>query len=104
MQTTEQLSEQVLTLTQALIDSSNNGDLEAFNKALSERNSALRLIEETQAPSGNLEALSANLVKTKELNALLEKDFAKQQKRLLDEKSALNKGVKMRQAYSDVDK
>lgn len=104
MPTTEELSASVLSCTKKLIECAQASDLDGFNSALIEREEALKTIEATVSPSGDLERLSANLVETKRLNMLLQQDFAKQQQRLLDEKSALNRGSRMRQAYGDIKK
>lgn len=92
------LASLVLSKTQELVESAKHGDIERFNglrlerEQLIEQLAALDVIEE---PAATIETL----IEARALNNQLLDEFERQQKKLLNEKSALKRGASMQRAY-----
>ena len=100
MTTIDELSKTVLKQTEAMVQSANSGELELFNQQKMERDELIRQLEELPLEVEDAETARDNLIAAKRLNEALLADLEKSQKILLDERSVIKKGARMRDAYN----
>jgi len=93
------ISATILELTQHMDGLALNGDLEAFVKTQRERDAMVDILERDAHTMDNPERVRDNLLRAQALNQQMMDHFTAAQKTLLNEKSTISKGLKMKQAY-----
>ena len=100
MTTIDELSQAVLEQTEAMVQSANNGELELFNAHKEQRDALIHQLENQALSVEDAETSRDTLIRAKQLNDTLLADLESRQKKLLDERSAIKKGARMRDAYN----
>jgi len=101
MKTSEELAASIHSLTRTLIEQAQEGELSSFYETLRLREQVLSELETHTQVSGNNERTEVLLIEARTLNEQLQQSLNQEQKRLLDERSKLQQGDKMRKAYGE---
>ena len=101
MKTSEELAASIHSLTRTLIEQAQEGELSSFYETLRLREQVLSELETHIQVSGNNERTEVLLIEARTLNEQLQQSLNQEQKRLLDERSKLQQGDKMRKAYGE---
>jgi len=99
MPTADQLSKSILELTHTLKEKASVDTLDEFLALQQQRDALVQTLELGEHEMVNPDQVRKDLQEAHRVNAELMSTFSAAQGKLLDEKSALNRGSKMREAY-----
>ena len=102
MPSADQIAQQILNLTEKLVACAGSGELEKFNQIQLERGALIDSLESQAIDVEYPEATRETLTRSRDLNNQLMKELSKAEQNLLDQKSELEKGLKMRKAYTNI--
>jgi len=101
MKTSEELAATIHSLTKKLIEQAKAGELNSFYETVKLREQVMSELETHTQVSGDNARTETLLIEARTLNEQLQQSLYQEQKKLLDERSKLQRGDKMRKAYND---
>ena len=102
MITADQLAIEILSLTEEMVNCATQGELERFNTVREQRDSLVARLENESLKVEDINKTGDRLKQARNLNAALANNLAGEQEKLLDQKTALTKAIKMQKAYQQV--
>jgi len=101
MRTSEELAQAIYERTHDLIKLAQQGELDAFYTAMDAREHLLAELEGHIEVSGDQARTQTLLIEARGLNQQLQDSLTSEQKKLLDERSRIERGGRMKKAYSE---
>lgn len=102
MITADQLAIEILSLTEEMVTCATQGELERFNTVREQRDSLVARLENESLQVEDINKTGDRLKQARNLNAALANNLVGEQQKLLDQKTALTKAIKMQKAYQQV--
>jgi len=102
MITADQLAIEILSLTEEMVNCATQGELERFNTVREQRDSLVARLENESLQVEDINKTGDRLKQARNLNAALANNLVGEQQKLLDQKTALTKAIKMQKAYQQV--
>ena len=102
MITADQLASEILSLTEEMVTCATQGELERFNTVREQRDSLVARLENESLQVEDINKTGDRLKQARNLNAALANNLVGEQEKLLDQKTALTKAIKMQKAYQQV--